>query len=302
MSDKKSAVVALGYFDGVHKGHVAVIKTARGIADKQNRLLAVASFGGNLRAALGNGEESFIFDKEERKKLFLSLGADETLFFPTDRDFLSKTGEEFLDHLNGIYDVAEYVCGEDYRFGNGGACDVAFLKNYAEVHGQRVTVAETLSFGGEKISASLIKRLFLSGRIREANGLLYSPYFISGKVVKGRGEGRILGFPTANLKIDPRKAALKDGVYAGEIVADGRKFKAVINYGNSPTFSREERLIEAFIPDFSGDLYGKEITVGFTDYIRGIKKFGSEEELERAIEKDVETVTGKGYDKVRTEW
>ena len=193
MSDKKSAVVALGYFDGVHKGHVAVIKTARGIADKQNRLLVVASFGGNLRAALGDGEESYIFGKEERKKLFLSLGADETLFFPTDREFLSKTGEEFLDYLNGIYDISEYVCGEDYRFGISGACDVAFLKKYAEVRGQGVSVAKTLSFGGEKISASLIKRLLLSGRIREANELLYSPFSVSGKVIKGRGEGRVLG-------------------------------------------------------------------------------------------------------------
>ncbi|MBO4594639.1 MAG: riboflavin biosynthesis protein RibF [Clostridia bacterium] len=301
MSDRKKAVVALGYFDGVHKGHVAVIKTAREIADKHGFSLVVASFGGNLRAALYDGEGSFIFREEERKRLFLSLGADETLFFPTDREFLGKTGEEFLDGLNGLYAIAEYVCGEDYRFGKFGACDVKFLKNYAKIHGQRVTVAETLSFGGEKISASLIKRLFLSGRIREANGLLYSPYFISGKVVKGRGEGRILGFPTANIEIDRDKAALRDGVYAGEITVDGRKYKAVINYGNSPTFSREERLIEAFIPDFSGDLYGKEITVGFTDYIREIKKFGSEEEFERAIEKDVETVTGKGYDKVRTE-
>ena len=83
-------------------------------------------------------------------------------------------------------------------------------------------------------------------------------------------------------------------MYAGEIIADGRKFKAVINYGSSPTFSRKERLIEAYLPDFSGDLYGKEITAIFTDYIREIRKFGSEKELERAIKKDVGSVTGEG--------
>lgn len=294
MSGKKRVVVALGYFDGVHKGHVAVIKRAREIADKLNLSLVVASFGGNLRAALGSGDETVIFSKDERKKLFVSLGADETLFFPTEKDFLSKTAEEFLGYLNEKYEIEDYVCGEDYRFGKYGSGDVAFLKNYAEENGQNVSVAKTLLFGHEKLSSSLVKRLFLSGRIREANELLYSPFFVSGRVIKGRGEGHILGFPTANLKINGEKADLKDGVYAGKIISDGREYKAVINYGNSPTFSREERLIEAFIPEFSGDLYGKEIAVVFLDYIRDIKKFDSSEELKHAIKNDLKSVMGDG--------
>ena len=287
MSDEKKAVVALGYFDGVHKGHVAVIKKAREIANGNNCTLLVASFGGNLRAALGEGKETFIFGEEERKKLFLSLGAGETLFFPTDREFLNKTACEFLDFLNARYPIAVYVCGEDYRFGNKGAGDVAFLKEYAKKYGQRVSVARTLFSGEEKLSSSLIKRLLLSGEIKKANALLYTPFFLTGEVVKGRREGRVLGFPTANLIIDPRKAELKCGVYAGKVLFDGNEYSAVINYGDSPTFSRKERLIEAYMPDFSGDLYGKEITVVFLDYLREIKNFSSAEELKRAVKRDV---------------
>lgn len=292
MSDKKRAVIALGYFDGVHLGHVAVIKKARDIADGLKCKLVVASFGGNLRAALGDGEETYIFDMEEREKIFLSLGADEVVFFPTDKDFLCKTGEEFLLFLNADREIAEYVCGADYRFGKDGAGDLALLKDYASSHGQKVYVTETILHRGEKLSSSLIKKMFLSGEIRAANELLFSPFFISGKVVKGRGEGRVLGFPTANLKIDPKKAELKDGVYAGKILADGKEYKAVINYGESPTFGRKERLIEAFLPDFSGNLYGKDIKVCFLDYIREVKKFSSAEELKSAIEKDLERSEG----------
>ena len=293
MSDKKRTVIALGYFDGVHLGHVAVIKKAREIADELNCKLVVASFGGNLRAALGDGRATYIFDTEERKKLFLSLGADETLFFPPEKEFLNKTSKEFLDFLNAKYEIAAYVSGKDYKFGKFGAGDVALLKEYAISHGQKVTTTETLLYGNEKLSTTLIKRLFTDGRICEANRLLYTPFFMSGKVIKGRGEGHILGFPTANLKIDDKKAELKDGVYAGKIVVDGKEFKTVVNYGKSPTFSREERLIEAFIPDFSGDLYGKDVSVVFSDYIREIKKFTCAEELMRAIENDVKTVMGE---------
>ena len=288
MSDKIKAVLALGYFDGVHKGHVSVIERAKDSAEKNGNKLVVVSFGGNLRAALGKGTETFIYKEEERRELFFALGADEVVFFPATKEFLSMTGEEFLNRLNGKYDVKEYVCGE--------ACDVRFLEDYASFKGQTLTTVKTMFIGGEKISSSLIKDLLRKGELEKANALLYVPYFMAGKVVKGRGEGHVLGFPTVNIIPDVKKAELKRGVYFGETVIDGKTYKAMINYGNSPTFSNGEDVIEAYALGFSGNAYGKTVKIVFRKYARDAVKFSGEKELIKRLTEDEKILKETIYD------
>lgn len=290
MSEIKKTVLALGYFDGAHAGHRAVISAAKDLAIKLNAALTVFTFHGNLRLAVGKG--GFLTDKRlltdaEREKIYVSLGADKTYFAPTTAGYLKKGARAFLNDLNRKFNVAAYVCGEDYTFGKNAAAGVADLIKYAAAKGQTVLAVKTLYACGEKVSSSAIKKLLYAGEIEKANALLEYPYFITGEVTRGRGVGKKLGFPTANLTYPADKCEVKEGVYAGKIIICGTEYKAVINYGAKPTFGDGEKSVEAHAIDFSGDLYGKTVRVCFEKRLRDIKKFASAAELSEQLEKDV---------------
>lgn len=284
MSDKK-VVIALGYFDGVHKGHKVVLDTALKKADETSALSVAFTFGGNLRGKLFGGK--CIFTSNERAEILLEMGFSEIYTAPVTDEFLALSPLEFLDFINKKYAITHYVCGEDYRFGKGGAGDVFLLRKYAGEKGQSVIVCQDVYEKCEKVSSTLIKSALKSGDISRANELLGRDYFITGTVVADRGVGRLLGFPTVNFKVDNEKSELKNGVYAGYSVIDGVEHKAVINYGGRPTFNLSEKLVEAHLIGFSGSLYGKNVRVCFTRLLRDIKKFDGEEELKKQLKNDV---------------
>lgn len=284
MSDKK-AVIALGYFDGAHKGHNAVIFSAIKEAERLFAIPVVFTFDGNLRGRLSGGK--CIFTASERAEILKEKGFAEILSAPVSDEFLSLSPAEFLDFINEKYDIKGYACGEDYRFGKNGEGDVAFLKKYAAAKGQTVAVCSAVYEGGEKVSATRIKNLLFNGEIDAANKLLSFDYFISGIVKSDRGVGRMLGFPTVNVNVDNDKSELKNGVYAGYAFVEGVKYAAVINYGNRPTYNLNEKLVEAHLIGFSGTLYGKTVRIYFTRFLRDIKKFDGEQELKSQLKKDV---------------
>lgn len=298
MSDKVKSptVLALGYFDSVHLGHRKVIETAKRYATEHGATLTVVTFGGNLRAKLSCGDDKSVYLTKEREFLFKQLGVDDIYFAPVEDDFLSLDKLAFLNMLNDRYNVICYVSGEDYRFGKFGKGCIEDIKAYAEEKNQEFIVAKTELYEGEKISTSYIKRLLSSGNIKKANQLLINPYFVTGTVCGGRHVGRDLGFPTLNVNIDNEKHRLKDVVYAGHLYVDGIKYNAIINYGSRPTFDLNDKLIEAHIIDFNGDLYGKEIALYFDDYIREIQKFSGLESLKKQIEQDLKTIKGTNND------
>lgn len=290
MSEIKKTVIALGYFDGAHAGHRAVISAAKDLAVKLNAALIVFTFRGNLRLAVG--KSGFLTNKRlltdaEREELYAGLGADKTYFAPTTPSYLKKGARAFLNDLNRKFNVAAYVCGEDYTFGKNAAAGVADLVKYADAKGQTVLAVKTLYSCGEKVSSSAIKKLLSAGEIEKANALLEYPYFITSEVTRGRGVGKKLGFPTANLVYPADKCEVKEGVYAGKIIIDGAKYKAVINYGAKPTFGDGEKTVEAHALGFSGDLYGKTVRVCFEKRLRDIKKFASAQKLAEQLKNDV---------------
>lgn len=292
MYDKtvKTCVIALGYFDSVHIGHRRVIDTAVKIAEHKRAKCIVFSFDGNLRAFTVVGEEKYVYSAEERKSLILKRGVDEVLFLPVTRDFLSKDKKEFLEYLNSTYDITDYVCGEDYRFGRNGDGDVAYLQEYAAAHKQRLTVAPTERCGKEKISTGLIKSLLADGDVAKANELLGENYFVTGVVVRDRGVGRRIGFPTVNIRLESDRVKLKDGVYYGRATENGATYTAIINYGKRPTYGLSERLIEAHLIGFDGELYGQTVRIVFDGYIRDIMKFTDENALIKQLKADEEFV------------
>ena len=298
MSDKekKPTVLALGFFDSVHKGHRKVIERAKRYAEEHGASLTVFTFGGNLRATLNCSEDKMVYLPNERERLIKELGADNVYFAPVDFNFLSMGRLAFLNMMNRKFNVICYVCGKDYRFGKFGKGSVEDIKRYAEEKNQDLIIAETEKTEDKKISTSLIKRLLCAGNIEKANRLLGCPYFITGKVFSDRKVGKGLGFPTLNVNINREKQQLRDAVYAGHVYIDGIKYKAIINYGARPTFDLTEKLIEAHVIDFSGDLYDKEITLYFDAYVREIQKFSTEESLRQQLSKDLESVKGRKDD------
>ena len=294
MSDKKlkRAVIALGYFDSVHRGHKKVIERAKEEAIKCNAITVVFTFKGNLKALLGDGKDKVVYTAKEREKFIKDLGADEIYFAPVDFGFLSTGKLAFLNMLNRAYDIVCYVSGEDYRFGKFGKGNVDDIKRYAGEKGQNVIVVETLNDGKQKISTTAVKKLLTNGDVEGVNGLLGREYSVTGIVSEGRKVGSTIGFPTVNIKIEKDKHRLKDGVYAGKTEIDGKEYATIINYGARPTFDLSEKLIEAHIVDYSGVLYGKTLTLRFSRFLRNIVKFSSSEELKKQLEKDLLEVRG----------
>ena len=288
--DLTPTVVALGYFDSVHIGHRKVLKEAEKLAESLSATLTVFTFDGNLRAALSLRADKYVYSLEERKEIFRELGIENLYVQPVDFNFLSTGKLAFLNKLNKKMNIVGYVCGEDYKFGKFAKGTVDDLAKFADAQGQKLAVVKTMCVGDKRVSSSRIKTLLGAGEIKAANELLGRPYSYTSKVVRGKGVGTSLGFPTANFKLDKGKQPLKLGVYGGRAIVDGKEYKAVINFGNSPTFNGTEPLIETHIVGISGEQYDKTVTLFFDSYIREIRKFYNVDELKKQIESDVRQV------------
>lgn len=292
MSGKNTTptVVALGYFDSVHLGHRKVIEEAKALARTLSASVTVFTFGGNLRATLSRRDDKFVYSLDERKEVLKEMGIDNVFVQQVDFNFLSMGKLAFLNWINRKFNIKGYVCGADYKFGKFAKGTVEDLKKHAETNGQVLKIVDTVDEDGKKISTSRIKILLAAGDIKTANALLGRPYSVSGTVVKDRGVGTALGFPTANLKLEKHKQPLREGVYAGHVILDGVKKDAIINFGSRPTFGGTDTVIEAHIADFNGDLYDKRITLYFDRYLREIRKFFSEEELKKQLAADLASI------------
>ncbi|MBR5388893.1 MAG: riboflavin biosynthesis protein RibF [Clostridia bacterium] len=286
MANRLKTVLALGYFDSVHIGHRKVIEAAFSVAE--NATVTVFTFKGNLKAELFGKNEKYVYGAKEREEILRQAGVENVWFAPVTKEFLSTDKDEFLRFVAEKFDVSCFVCGKDYRFGKGGAGNAYDVKKFAESRGVGAIIVDDVISDGEKVSTSRIKTLLAAGDIEAANELLGRNFSATGRVVAGRKEGRILGFPTANIETDPQKQYVKKGVYRGRAQIDGKEYKAVINYGEKPTFGIDTPSLEAYIIGYAGDAYGKKITVSFDGFLRETAKFSGEKELSERIKKDVE--------------
>ena len=282
---KDSYIVALGNFDGVHKGHKKLIESVKELATKNGVRSAVFTFINDIDGLIGK-TDGLIYTGEEKLSVLSGLNTDAIISITADKDFLSKTPTEFLDYLNG-YGVIGYVVGKDYRFGCNASGNVNTLEWYCQKNGKQLFVKDYLLYKGEKISSTRIKALLKEGNIEEANEMLSTPYFIKGLVVNDRKVGSKIGFPTANMVIPEEKFQIKHGVYKGRVKIDGKTYNCAVNYGGRPTFFIDGISIEIHIIGFNGELYGEDLKVELLNYIRPIKKFERVEELIKQIQEDV---------------
>ena len=285
--------VALGFFDGVHAGHRAVIDAC--CADKGGDTAVVLTFRESPAAALGQAVPPALTDNARKAELLEAAGADAVIFadFPTLRD-MSAGGFVRLILRDKLRATAVF-CGYNYRFGRRGEGGVDALKSLCAAEGIAATAVEPVYVGGEAVSSTRIRELLTEGCAEQAARMLGCPYALSGAIAGGNRIGTALGYPTVNIPIEEALCVPRRGVYASRVTVDGRTYPGATNIGVHPTVgSSAAPLCETFLLGYDGgELYGKYAVCELLSFIRPEKKFASPEELRRQVEEDVRLVNGE---------
>ena len=277
------SVLALGFFDGVHTAHRDLIREAARIARERGLKLGVFSFGskGGIKAS-----SERLYDDGEKAEIFRELGADFTVY--ADFEAIAHYSPEDFVKKVLVRDLNCRVCvaGFNFRFGNRAAGSSETLTLLMKECGGEAHICDEITADGTTLSATFIRSLITSGKIDEANKYLGAPYYIKGRVLHGRSDGRKLGFPTVNMLIGEGKIIPKNGVYRTALVIDGRVYDGVSNIGTCPTFKGDQVRLETHIIGYEGDLYDRELRVYLLGYLREERKFDSVEELIKQIDYD----------------
>jgi len=281
------SVVAIGNFDGVHRGHRAVIGAALNRARALGRKAAALTFTPHPRLFLRPQEPLFQLSGEREKlRLLAASGLDGAIVMQFDAALAGTSAEDFVGNiLVGALGIGGAAIGFDFHFGKNRAGSPAFLTEQGARRGFTVDIVPPLEDEGRPVSSGAVREALAAGRVVEATELLGAPWFVSGVVIHGEKRGRDLGFPTANLKLDP-SCGLKHGIYAVRADIGGKRHDGVASFGRRPTFDNGAPLLEVFLFDFTGDLYGRTIDVAFIGWIRHEQKFESIETLKRQMMAD----------------
>lgn len=290
-------MVAVGKFDGEHRGHQKIIATMLTVAREQGLKTAIFTFGTPPAAVVSGQRRPQILTNEERRERLHQAGIDYIVEYPFDVEIAAMDGEDFVrEILLGAMRMRAIVGGEDLRFGKAGAVNAAKLKSLGERLHFSVYIIQKETEAGEEISSSLIREALAAGDMAKANTLLGMPYTAEGVVQHGNGIGnRILGFPTINLLLPAGKLLPRRGVYQTEtVLPDGRTFRSITNVGTNPSVEQDHlshRLrLESFLLDFSGNLYDTRVRLRFLRFIRPEKKFASLTALKQQIMADLSSI------------
>ena len=274
--------IALGSFDGVHIAHRKVIEAA----SKYER--AVFTFDSSYKSA------SRLMSQNAKMQIIENMGIKHYIC-PEFDDVKNFSAEDFCTILKQKFNAQQVVCGYNFRFGSGGRGNTELLCHMGNKLGFEVTVIDEIKYSGIDVSSSNIRSLIQNGRIKTANQLLGNPYSFALTVENGNHYGRSWGFPTINQIWDEDFTVPAFGVYASKTLINGKNYKSISNIGVRPTVGTDHILCETNIFGFSGDLYGREITVSLYDYIRPERKFCNFEALKAEVLRNIETVKGMDY-------
>ena len=280
----KGAVVAIGNFDGVHRGHRAVIGAALKCAKALGRKAAALTFSPHPRLFLRPQDTLFqLSSPRNRLRLLAASGLDGAIVMTFDARLAATSAEDFIERiLVGSFRIGGAAIGFDFHFGHKRAGSPIYLAEQGTRLGFAVDIVPPLEDEGRPVSSGAVRTALSQGKVVEAAELLGAPWFVSGEVIHGAKRGRELGFPTANLKLDA-SCGLKHGVYAVRVGIAGKRHDGVANFGVRPMFEDGAPLLEVFLFDFDGNLYGQTIDVAFIGWIRHEQKFDSVETLKNNI-------------------
>jgi riboflavin kinase/FMN adenylyltransferase len=283
----RGAVVAIGNFDGVHRGHRAVFDAAIQRARASGRPAAALTFEPHPRTFFRPDAPSFrLTDRNAKLQLLSASGLDGVIVLGFDAALANLTADEFIEKiLVQRLAITGVVIGFNFFFGKNRGGSPELLEAAGKQHGFSVDIVPPFEEHGRRVSSGAIRDALGRGDIADAAALLGYPWFVSGEVIHGEKRGRGLGYPTANLRLDPG-CGLRHGIYAVRVTAGGRAFDAVASFGRRPTFDNGAPLLEVFLFDFDGDLYGKRLEVAFIEWIRPELRFDGIEALIRQMDED----------------
>jgi riboflavin kinase/FMN adenylyltransferase len=270
----KRAVVAMGNFDGVHLGHRAVIIAALDMARAHGRPALAVTFEPHPRRFFRPNTPQFrLTDETSKLRLLAGAGLAGAVVMTFDKARAGTTAQDFIHHdLIGRLGISGIAVGYDFHFGKGRAGSPSLLVREAPRLGIEVDVQPHIDIDERPVSSSAIRMALAEGQIEGATAMLDGPWFVTGEVIHGEKRGRDLGYPTANIKLD-KNCGLKHGIYAVRVGRGKERFDGVASFGRRPTFDNGAPLLEVFLFDFSGDLYGTILDVAFIAFIRDELKF-----------------------------
>lgn len=292
LDELPKTVTAIGFFDGIHKGHQTVISQAVTKAKQLNMESAVITFYPHPSVILkDNHDVKYITPLREKQEIIESLGVDRLYIISFTKELSSLSPQEFIDHFIMGLNIKHVVAGFDFTYGHKGKGNMETIVEHARDLFESTTV-DKVTLDNEKISSTRIRNLLAIGDMEQVKSLLGRPYITRGIVIHGHSRGREIGYPTANIQYNDEVLLPKSGIYAVKVRVENEEFLGMASLGTNPTFTedRKDLSLEVNILDFNRDLYGKELVVEWYKYIRDEEKFNHVDELIQKIAQDEEAI------------
>jgi riboflavin kinase/FMN adenylyltransferase len=285
----RETLLTIGVFDGVHSGHRHLLRRLRERAGEENLLSAVVTFTPHPQSVLYPHEQlPWLSGLDDRVKAIQELGIDIVSVVTFTPELARLSAKEFISLVKKQLRMRGIMVGPDFALGRGREGSVELLRLLGREMGFSVEVVPAYRINGEVVSSTLIRQALAEGDMGKVKRLMGRYFCLGGKVVTSDKRGRVLGFPTANLDMNPQQALPGNGVYGTITQVDGRQFSSATNIGVRPTFGGTRKTVETHLLNYGGDLYDKEIMVEFVHKLRDERHFSSPEELKAQIRKDIE--------------
>ena len=287
-SQKTPLALSIGMFDGVHHGHQTIIKNLNSAAQNKDLESAILTFWPHPRTVFNPNDDLKLLNTIEEKTYLLEKNKVQHLFLKEfDEEFRNLTGEEFvkqilIDKLN----VKHLIIGHDHTFGKNRSGDFNLLKKMSSEYGFEIVQVEAVDFQDRHISSTQIRNALMNADITAANEMLGYHYSVSGEVVHGKKLGRTIGYPTANISVNPLKFLPKKGAYIVDAFVKNQQFKGMLSIGTNPTVDGKSLSVEVYILDFDSDIYGEAISVNFREFLHEEIKFESLDQLIERLDED----------------
>lgn len=295
--------IALGNFDGLHKGHMSLINRVVDEALLNDAKSLVYTFSNHpLSVAAPERAPKLIMDNEQKLHIFRTSGIDMVAMIDFTLEYMQTSAEDFIKLLLDRYNARGLVVGFNYKYGYMNTGDVTFLQELSERLDFELIIIEPETDEEGLISSTRIRNHIIDGRVGDAANLLIEPYLMRGTVVGGKKKGKAIGFPTANMTIDERAVLPKQGVYYTNVEVNGQLYRGITSIGSNPTVSKDNPVtVETYILDFDEDIYGENIKVYYLEWMREMIKYQSMEDLKEQLRKDNNYAATRNMAKLRSE-
>jgi len=288
LSPKKDMLLTIGVFDGVHLGHKYLISQLKEQAKQQNLLSGVVTFRHHPQEVLSPQTKlPFLTDLTERTNLLKNEGVEAVITLPFTRELAQLSARQFVSLLKRYLRMCGLVIGPDFALGRNREGNTNTLRTLGQDMNFSVTIIPPIMINGEVVSSTAIRKALANGDMKKVLNLVDRPFSLSGQVTRGAGRGLELGFPTANLDINPEQALPAQGVYATWAYIDDKAYQSMTNIGKRPTFGGSEPTVEVYVLDYHSDLYGRQLKIDFMERLRGEKQFATAKELKKQITEDI---------------